>query len=50
VQWALERREARAAARAARDFATADALRTELEGRGFLVKDTPLGTALDRYL
>jgi cysteinyl-tRNA synthetase len=39
----------REAARSARDFAAADALRAELEGRGWLVKDTPAGTALERY-
>jgi cysteinyl-tRNA synthetase len=49
VAWALERRAARAEARARRDFAAADALRGELEAAGWLVKDTPHGTALERY-
>jgi cysteinyl-tRNA synthetase len=35
-------------ARAARDFARADALRDELVGRGWTVEDTPSGTAVRR--
>jgi cysteinyl-tRNA synthetase len=35
-------------ARAARDFARADALRDELVGRGWTVEDTPTGTAVRR--
>jgi cysteinyl-tRNA synthetase len=49
VDWALERRGARAEARSRRDFAAADAIRAELAARGFLVKDTALGTALEYY-
>jgi len=49
VAWALDRRASRAAARGRRDFAAADALRAELEQGGWLVKDTPHGTALERY-
>ncbi len=35
-------------ARAARDWATADALRSEIEALGYVVEDTPQGTALRR--
>lgn len=38
----------RNAARAARDYARADALRDELQDRGWTVKDTPEGTTLQR--
>jgi cysteinyl-tRNA synthetase len=38
----------RDAARAARDFAAADALRDELESAGFAVEDTPAGTKVHR--
>lgn len=38
----------RDAARAARDWATADAIRAELQARGWVVKDTPQGTELTR--
>jgi cysteinyl-tRNA synthetase len=38
--------EARQAARKARDFARADALREELKQRGWLVEDTPKGPKL----
>ena len=41
--WVEERISAREAARAARDFATADAIRVELDGRGVELEDTPLG-------
>ncbi len=40
--------DGRAAAKAARDFARADALRRELESRGILLKDTPQGTQWSR--
>ncbi len=40
--------ERRAAARAARDFASSDRLRAELEGLGWLVKDTKDGQKLGR--
>ena len=39
---------ARDTARAARDFAEADRLRDELQGRGWVVKDTPEGTQIHR--
>ena len=39
--------ERRAAARAAKDFATSDALRDELAARGYTVVDTPDGQVLD---
>jgi cysteinyl-tRNA synthetase len=35
-------------ARAGRDWATADAIRRELEGQGWVVEDTPRGTRLHR--
>ncbi|HJU73399.1 MAG TPA: cysteine--tRNA ligase, partial [Gemmatimonadaceae bacterium] len=40
IEWALARLAERRAKRAARDFAAADALRQEVESRGFAVKDT----------
>jgi len=42
--WVEERIAARAAARAARDWAAADAIRQELDGRGIELEDTPEGT------
>jgi len=41
--WVAERLEARRAARKARDFAAADAIRDELAARGIEVEDTPQG-------
>jgi len=42
--WVEERIEARGRARAERDFASADAVREELEARGVVLEDTPSGT------
>lgn len=49
VAWAIERRQARVEARAARDFQTADRLRDALAERGWQVRDTPDGTFLERF-
>ncbi len=43
-QFIEERLEARRAARAKRDFATSDAIRDELIGRGIAIEDGPQGT------
>ena len=43
-EWVEERIAAREAARAARDWARADAIRNEVEERGILLEDTPEGT------
>ena len=48
-QWAVGRLRDRLAARAQRDFAASDAIRGEVEERGFVVKDTPQGTQLERW-
>ena len=42
----LDRAKALDAARAARDFATADAIRNELQALGYLVETTKDGTRL----
>ena len=42
--WVNERTAARQTARQRRDFATADAIRQELEARGILIEDHPEGT------
>jgi len=42
--WVEERLAARRDARGRRDFAAADAIRGELEGRGIAIEDTPQGT------
>ena len=44
ASWVADRLQARRDARARRDFAAADAIRTELDERGVEVKDTPQGT------
>ncbi|MBK8250901.1 MAG: cysteine--tRNA ligase [Gemmatimonadetes bacterium] len=49
LAWGAERLQARLAARKAREFATADAIRAEVEGRGLVVKDMPQGTQLERW-
>lgn len=49
VRWAVGRLRDRLAARAQRDFAASDAIRGEVEERGFVVKDTPAGTQLERW-
>jgi len=49
IEWAVGRLRDRLAARAQRDFAASDAIRAEVEERGFVVKDTPHGTQLERW-
>jgi cysteinyl-tRNA synthetase len=49
LNWGVDRLQARLAARKARDFAAADAIRAEVEGRGYVVKDSPQGTHLERW-
>ena len=44
ASWVEEQLAARKAARARRDFATADRIRAELEGRDVMIEDTPSGT------
>jgi cysteinyl-tRNA synthetase len=43
-KWVEDRLTARREARARRDFATADAIRGELDGKGIAIEDTPQGT------
>jgi cysteinyl-tRNA synthetase len=43
-RWVEERLKARKDARAQRDFAKADSIRAEIEGRGISIEDTPQGT------
>ncbi len=45
---ALERAAARDAARAAKDWESADRIRSELEADGYVVEDTPDGTSIRR--
>jgi len=49
VVWGVSRLRDRILARQNRDFAASDAIRAEVEGRGFAVKDTANGTLLERY-
>jgi cysteinyl-tRNA synthetase len=44
AQWIEEKLAARKNARARREFAQADAIRTEIESRGIAIEDGPLGT------
>jgi len=44
ARWVEERLSARKDARARRDFAEADSIRGEIEGRGIAIEDTPQGT------
>jgi len=50
IEWAIARLAERRAKRATRDFAAADALRQEVEAKGFAVKDTGHGVVIERYL
>ncbi len=43
-RWVGDRLKARKEARARRDFANADSIRAEIEGRGIAIEDTPHGT------
>jgi cysteinyl-tRNA synthetase len=43
-RWVEDRLKARKEARAQRDFAKADSIRAEIEGRGISIEDTPQGT------
>ncbi|MEO6444642.1 MAG: cysteine--tRNA ligase [Gemmatimonadaceae bacterium] len=47
--WAVGRLRDRLEARRMRDFAASDAIRSEVEEAGFVVKDTPAGTQLERW-
>jgi cysteinyl-tRNA synthetase len=49
LRWGEEQLRARQVARRERQFADADRLRGELEGRGFVVKDAPGGVILERF-
>jgi cysteinyl-tRNA synthetase len=44
AQWVEEKLSARKNARARREFAQADAIRSEIEARGIAIEDTPQGT------
>ena len=49
VKWGIGKLQDRIRARQSRDFATSDAIRAEVEERGFAVKDTAQGTVLERF-
>ncbi|MCC6318876.1 MAG: cysteine--tRNA ligase [Gemmatimonadaceae bacterium] len=49
LRWAVGRVRERLEARRERDFARSDAIRGEVELRGFVVKDTATGTQLERW-
>jgi cysteinyl-tRNA synthetase len=49
LSWAIGQLRERLQARRARDFTRSDAIRAEVEERGFVVKDTPAGTQLERW-
>jgi cysteinyl-tRNA synthetase len=49
VEWGAARLRARQTARRERQFADADRIREELEGRGFVVKDAPGGVIMERF-
>jgi cysteinyl-tRNA synthetase len=49
VGWGVMKLRERVQARQRRDFAASDAIRAEVEARGFAVKDTANGTILERY-
>ena len=44
ARWVDEKLAARKAARARRDFAQADSIRAEIEGKGVAIEDSPQGT------
>jgi len=44
ARWVEDRLTARKEARAQRDFARADSIRAEIEGRGVAIEDSPQGT------
>jgi cysteinyl-tRNA synthetase len=48
ARWVDERLQARKEARAQREFGKADSIRSELEGRGIAIEDTPHGTKWKR--
>jgi cysteinyl-tRNA synthetase len=48
AKWVEDRLNARKEARAARDFAKADSIRAEIEGRKISIEDTPQGTKWKR--
>jgi len=49
VAWGVAKLRERVIARQNRDFKASDAIRAEVEARGFAVKDTANGTILERY-